>query len=174
MVVANIALDAQQYYHSALPSAINGETIYANNYALSDIRAWLNDSFYITAFNSSQKDVILTTAVDNSESSTKYSANTYACANTDDKVFLLSYKEITSYFSNNSARQFKSTDYAKSQGCYATTGVDDGNCYYILRSPHCKYDSYVSDVGTDGSPDYCTDVINADVGIIPALTISLA
>ena len=65
-----------------------------NNYADSNIRAWLNDSFYKAAFSDIEKAIIETTLVDNSAASAGYSQSANASANTNDKIFLLSYKEI--------------------------------------------------------------------------------
>ena len=103
-------------------------THYANDYATSSIRAWLNDDFYNTAFSSSQKASILTSELDNRAYSTSYSE--YDSETTYDKVFLLSYSEMqnTAYgFPANSdpssARRAKGTDYAKCQGLW----VDSSN-----------------------------------------------
>lgn len=96
-------------------------THYANDYATSSIRTWLNDDFYNTAFSSSQRASILTSELDNRAYSTSYSE--YDSETTYDKVFLLSDSEMqnTAYgFPANSdpssVRQAKGTDYAKCQG----------------------------------------------------------
>lgn len=96
-------------------------THYANDYATSSIRTWLNDDFYNTAFSFSQRASILTSELDNRAYSTSYSE--YDSETTYDKVFLLSDSEMqnTAYgFPANSdlssARQAKGTDYAKCQG----------------------------------------------------------
>lgn len=71
----------------------------------SHIRSWLNSTFFETAFNSSKKEKIETTIVDNSASSTLDDSNKYACDNTSDKMFLLSYKEAKNYLSSDSKRK---------------------------------------------------------------------
>ena len=98
-------------------------THYANDYATSSIRTWLNDDFYNTAFSSSQRASILTSELDNRAYSTSYSE--YDSETTYDKVFLLSYSEMQNAaygFPANSdpsfARQAKVTDYAKCQGLW--------------------------------------------------------
>lgn len=83
------------------------------DYAKSDIRGWLNESFYGLAFDTAQKNIILDTVVDNSISSAKPTEKEYeswntgeygtAGENTIDKVFLLSVRDIT-----NSDYGFKS------------------------------------------------------------------
>ena len=109
-------------------------THYANDYATSSIRAWLNDDFYNTAFSSSQKASILTSELDNKAYSTSYSE--YDSETTYDKVFLLSWSEMqnTAYgfpthTDSSSARQAKGTDYAKCQGLE----VDSSNECSIQR-----------------------------------------
>lgn len=62
---------------------------YANNYATSSIRKWLNDDFYNTAFTSTQKSNILTSKLDNKACSNLYSE--YDSEITYDKVFLPSF-----------------------------------------------------------------------------------
>lgn len=59
----------------------------SNNYMNSEIRAWLNGEFYNKAFTALQQELIQITNVDNSVYSTGYSSNSYACANTNDKIF---------------------------------------------------------------------------------------
>ena len=67
-------------------------TCYANDYATSSIRAWLNDDFYNIAFSSSQKANILTSKLDNKAYKTSYSE--FDGETTYDKVFLLSWNEV--------------------------------------------------------------------------------
>ena len=122
--------------------------IYANNYAYSTVRQWLNDTFYDTAFSSLQKQIIITTEVKNDLESAGYPQDTYrqpakyVYKNTKDDIFLLSVQEAsnTSYgFSNvlqsnelygeDTARVKKTTAYAKAQGgCGKEVG------YWWLRS----------------------------------------
>ena len=52
-----------------------------NNYALSEVRQWLNDTFYQTAFTSLERELILATNVDNSAKSTGYAKNPYVSFN---------------------------------------------------------------------------------------------
>lgn len=75
-----------------------------NNYAKSDLRAWLNGTFLETAFNKKQKEMIQVTSVDNSARSTNpdndplkfnFGENPYACENTQDKLFVVSVKEAS-------------------------------------------------------------------------------
>lgn len=129
ILVADRILDSQPFDYEG------GESY--NNYAESTIRRWLNDNFYNTAFSAAEKEVILTTKVDNSASSTEVSDNPYACEDTYDKIFLLSYVEATTYYTSGQERIKMGSNYARSQGLEV---VDYSNCtvdsYWWLRSPN--------------------------------------
>lgn len=149
----------------------------SNNYKESEIRAWLNNEFLITAFNTLQQQIILTTTVDNSVESTGYSENKYACEDTLDKVFLLSYKEATNisyglYEYKN--RQMQTSDYARANRAHMDT---DRNCYgnalWWLRSPECNYVYYARNVDCDGDICYYNLVYWTAFGVVPALQIKL-
>ncbi len=183
LVMANLIVDCQQYYQNSGNRTIDGRLVYPNNYAHSDIRAWLNDNFYQTAFDELSMQFIITTEVDNSASTTSSRGNIYACENTDDKVFLLSYREVvnSSYgFESNAiisdeARQLTGTDYAKSQGLYVeATGTYVGNGWWWLRSPFPYNDSNANHVQPIGISDYNNyDVDYTSGGVVPALNIQL-
>lgn len=173
-LMADLVLDSQDYHYSRDERTIGGSTVYANNYQESHIRSWLNSNFYNTAFTTAEQARIQTTTVDNSVASTGYSSNTYACANTSDQVFLLSYAEATnaSYgLSTDASRQLKSSAYAQSQGVY--TNTSNGNSYWWLRSPHSNYASVARFVDSDVSDINSTRVNVTDQGVVPALWISL-
>ena len=173
LLMSDVLLDSQCYYHDSDNNrTINGKTVYPNNYKESDIRKWLNGTFYDQAFDSANKAVIKTTLVDNSASTTSSSSNSYACENTNDKVFLLSYKEATntSYgFSSNSTRQLKPTEYAKSQGAY----VYNGNGWWWLRSPTSTFALFALYVYNDGNAGGYSYVNGTGYGVVPALRITL-
>ena len=136
------------YHHTHLSPTIDGQTVYANNYANSDIRAWLNDEFYNTAFGDLQQALIQTTEVDNSAASTGNSSNRYACENTFDKVFLLSYREVitieygfeSSFTYNDTARRMLMSDFSRATGAYMSTSSGYyGNGWWLLRSPGSNF-----------------------------------
>lgn len=117
------------------------KNVYANDYATSSIRNWLNEVFYNTAFNSAEKSVIATTKTDN-YAYPGYSQ--YDSQPTDDKIFLMSYDEMTntSYGFNadedfyNAVRRAKNTDYALSRGSLSSRSeLYRGNGNWWLRSP---------------------------------------
>lgn len=154
-----------------------------NNYKKSAIRSWLNGEFYNTAFSALQQGVILTTTVDNSAASTAYAYNQYACDNTEDKIYLLSYAEayaITNSTASSESRVRMATDYARALGVsIQTTGnYPYGSSSWWLRSPHDK-SSYQPNtdalyVYTSGSLYGNTMVGTTSVGVVPALQINVA
>ena len=148
-----------------------------NNYELSDIRKWLNNTFYSTAFETLQAELIKTTNVDNSLSSTGDKNNSNVCNNTNDKVFLLSYQEVTNEslgFATDTDRKMKESDYAIVMGV-------DGWASWALRSPSASYRGYIKTViytGTAGNHQTSVDggLGAADFyenGVVPAMWIKL-
>lgn len=131
---------------------------YANNYAKSDIRKWLNNEFLEQAFYYDDS-LIQETVVDNSAKSTGYSSNSYACQDTVDKVFLLSYEEATSVRYNLDTNESRIRKY---QGT---------SCWWWLRSPRNYSNSSARTVNYVGSL-YDSTVTDTG-GVVPALRISL-
>ncbi|MCR4874746.1 MAG: DUF6273 domain-containing protein [Clostridia bacterium] len=128
LISSILSIDAQEYEPSTKNDEYehNGGTGYANNYALSHIRKWLNYNFYSTAFSAKQKEIIQTIEVDNSIESYG-TANTHwagasndklICDNTNDKIFLLSFGEVETYYPQYADRAANGSDYAKSQGLF--------------------------------------------------------
>ena len=173
-VVSTMILDRSCYYVDTYYRNIDGADIAPNNYKYSTLREFLNNGFYNSAFTTAQQNAILITDVDNSASTTGSSTNKYACENTRDKVFVLSYKEAfnSSYFASNAERQLKVTDYAKATGAYFGTGDYENVGYWWLRSPYDYYDNDACYVYGGGDGDN-HDVYDASRGVVPALQISL-
>lgn len=104
--------------------------------------------------------------------STGDTTNSYCCGNTDDKIFLLSVKEVETSgyrFSSNNDRIRKTTDYAKANYAYQSN-TDGCGGWWWLRSPY--YNPYFTAraVYIDGDYIYC--VIDRNGGVVPALSIS--
>ncbi len=141
LVLSKSIIDSQAYSNTIYSNSKGytndaaGEN-YANNYATSSIRKWLNEDFYNTAFTSTQKQNILPTTLNNKAFSTSYSE--YDSVSTTDNVFLLSYSEaqnasygFTDNTSSTETRKAVGTDYAKAQGLW----VDSNKCSdWRLRS----------------------------------------
>lgn len=155
----------------------------SNNYMNSEIRAWLNNQFYNTAFTELQKQLILTTEVDNSAYSTGYEANPYACANTNDKIFLPSYRDMintaygfnSGYSASDTARRRITSDYSRATGAYMYTssGYYGNGCWW-LRSPSNYYGISARGVSFDGFISSSDGVDITSIGVVPALKIQLS
>ncbi len=194
-LLSEMILDNTSFYSSTSSRTINNSTIYANNYEYSNIRAWLNGyngtdynvsdytnkGFIDIAFTEVEKLLINSTLVDNSLSSTGYTTNPYICNNTTDKIYLLSYSDVTntsygfssSYSACDVARRAQLSDFARSKGCYMSTSTSYlGNGYWWLRSPSNKYSYSAKGVFNDGYI-YNYYVANTDVGARPALEITI-
>ena len=176
-LVTDLIIDNQKFHSSTSTRTIDGKTIYPNNYEYSDIRKWLNEDFYNKAFTKVLQSYINTTLVDNSKNSIGFSNDTYTCNDTYDKVYLLSYKDITNTeygFIDYTSREKQLTDYAKAKGCYMNTNdsyYNNGN--YWLRSPNYDYDycaRYVYYIGYISGN--CVNY--GPVGVSSAITISLS
>ena len=175
-ILCDMVIDSQAYSPNGVHGMMNGVNIYPNQYDISAIRVWLNETFYNTAFDELQKQIIRTVTVDNSAATTDFAINQSACQNTLDKVFLLSYLDATSadYGMSNASRKKQATDYALSQGVYVDPNAkDDGYALWGLRSPDGYYgSSYVRVVESDGGVEY-KGHLSACVGVVPALQIKL-
>ncbi len=184
--------------------SIDGEgKIFQNNYKYSQIRAFLNGldfvdesnkkssaytnaGFLQTAFTKKGISKISDTLVDNSGASAVDSDGSldenerFACADTTDKVFLLSEKEVTdksfgfdSYEKSgeNSSRIRKVTDFAKSERAYENNyeNVNLGGWWW-LRSP--AYDTNVArNVFDDGDSAIATGTYSGEIGVVPAICV---
>ncbi len=190
MVMSETILDSQPYNNYILSSGTDeygyiaywgdsSKTYYANNYAESSIRQWLNNDFYNTAFSKTQQNIIKSTTIDNSAYSNVCSA--YDSEATNDKIYLLSQNDSidTSYGFSNSYSEFdierraQGSDYAQSQGLWINTSASYyGNVLWLLRSPGndsrgCRR------VHDYGQLDYNYNVSNTDNGVRPALNFDL-
>lgn len=175
------------YYGATSNRSLAGTTIYANNYKYSNVRAYLNSTknqfetdggtpteydvdwtdagFLTSAFTAAEQSKIKTTTVDNSAVTTDSDSNQYACENTEDKVFLLSYNDATKKIyglNNNSDRIMQPTAYAS---------ANNAGGFWWLRSPFYYYSYNARFIYSDGY-DYNRDVDDDDVGVVPALSVT--
>ena len=189
-------------FRGAKESDVDGT--YANNWEYCFLRRWLNETFYNEVFNDLQKEIIQTTRLDNSarscnpnayptyypdtySSQNKPGENKYAaqCKDTDDKIFLLSLRDITTtaYGFNKDvkaedpARNLQATDFAKF--CGAPMDIyEEKYVTWYTRSP-----SIGSRGGNDGYSTFVLDRhqkgaikstdLTPDGGVVPALWITL-
>lgn len=133
----------------------------------SDIRQWLNNEFYTTAFNKSEKAKIQTSLIKNEDNS-EY--GTSGGNDTEDKVFLLSEKEAETLFSNADERIAKATGYAEKSGVCVT---EKKEAMWWLRSPG-NYGNYAAEVSNYGwINEYGNHVDSSGYGVRPALYLNV-
>lgn len=119
LVISKYALDCKPY--DTNDTAVTWEAC--------TLRGWLNNVFINASFSAEEKAMIPTVTV-SADKNPDYSTNPGNA--TQDQVFLLSITEVNKYFSSNSARQCKPTDYAVANGAWES---DSGNFWWWLRSP---------------------------------------
>ena len=148
----------------------------------SSLRSWLNNDFYDTAFNKTEKSMIKETTVKNVDNPYY---GTEGGRNTKDKVFLLSISEVTNtkfgFDSDTLAydinRRCAPTDYAVTQGALQDSVVTDddniGICRsWLLRSPGSS-SYYAAYVCYDGRVSVYGDNVDYFDAVRPALFINL-
>ena len=171
---------------------------YANNWEYCFLRRWLNETFYNEVFNKLQKEIIQTTHLDNTARSSnpndypkyygygeKAGKNKFAdqCKNTDDKIFLLSLRDITNttygfnkdVLAKDPARNLQTTDFAQLHGAPMNTN-DKKYVTWYTRSPapangNQGYATFVLDRHAKGAIDSID--LTPDGGVVPALWITL-
>ena len=153
-------------------------TNYANNWEYSTIRRWLNETFFVAAFSTSERSQIPCTKLTTPAYST--SCSQYDVGETGDYVFLPSYRDMinssygfsSDYSYSDINRRAHSSDYAKSQGVYCHTLYKD-KCDkyasdYCLRSAGSR-SCYTIGVKYSGEVCEYWNTHYADDGIRPAL-----
>ena len=157
LLLSKYVLDAKPY----------NEELEAVTWETSDIRQWLNNEFYTTAFNKTEKAKIQTSLIKNEDNS-EY--GTSGGNDTEDKVFLLSEKEAETLFSNWEERIAKATEYAQKSGVC----VDEKKrSVWQLRTPADESDGAAA-VSFYGSVDTYGYVVDCrDEGMRPALYLNL-
>lgn len=107
----------------------------AVTWAECDLRYWMNNTFYNSAFSSEEKQSILKTHVRNPDNSYH---GTDGGADTDDYLFCLSLDEVSRYMPSDSDKAAVPTKYARSHGAYLSEDYRiDGELsgWWWLRSP---------------------------------------
>lgn len=151
-------------------------TKYANDWANSSLRIWMNGDFYNAAFSSSEKSQLENVTLENSSLGMFSNQGNFRDESID-KVFLLSYNDIINSkygFSAgagipDTARQMKASDYAKCQGCWvnSTTEYND-NALWCIRSVTFSHDIMnITESGSISTNYYCVN--NTNNGIVPAI-----
>ncbi len=181
LLLADMLLDCPNFPEYPLDEQSD---FFLNNYEMSHIRTWLNDSFLKTAFTDDEKGIIKKSFVDNSASTTfivhgsGINQSRYICDDTYNRLFLLSYMEAIDSrlgFIGSSRddpyREGVPTAYAMSQGARVDVNTAAGSWW--LRSPGWySYETYF--VSGKGRIDNRSTSVNYTcICVRPALQLSL-
>lgn len=174
LAISQYALDCIPYHTT--DDGITWKTSY--------VRKWLNESFYNTAFSTDEKAQILTSQI-TTERNPRYT-DVFPGSNTEDKIFLLSIKEIEMYLTprqeNNEenqhytnrrreARLCEPTPYAVAQGAYVRK--DTNGSWWWLRNPG-EVGNNASCILSYGDILYAGESVNSGRGTVrPAMWISV-
>ena len=187
LIICNTIIDAQPYsntIYSGKDAYYNDADLknYASDYATSSIREWLNNDFINTAFTESESDEIKLADLEIDGYYTSIGTPGHEeldSSMTSDKVYLLSYKEVTSSkygygpdaYGRDELCKLKGSDYAKCQGLtvFREKGSkEDGYSSWILRSPGANSHRNCG-VYFDGYATTSYYVYNTNYGICPAM-----
>ena len=200
------------YKYSKIRAYLNGlKYRYHDNYNFYEMTEYENNGFLQKAFTSAAQSYIQITEVDNSVESTlptywdtisdydknlswNNGQNRYICENTNDKIFLLSLRDVTTFdycftlmdfgfpdFKEDSrdsiyARAKTPTDYAMANfvrmGKYGYGVSAVYYCYYLLRSPGHEIDEDLYRVDNRGEVDNRRDGTYS-WGVAPAMWIKV-
>ena len=178
-LLSALTLDNMYYTtHASSYEDEEGKYVSISNYYHSDLRAWLNDGFLNSAF-ALNDEYVATTTVDNGFDTCNGKNTWNASPDTEDKVFLPSYKDmVTSAYGfpgsegASDSRASKATDYAMAKYTYAYEGEAYlHNSIYWTRSPDSEYRVYVSSVRWDGKVD--SEHATKNEGVRPCITLNL-
>ena len=155
-----------------------------NEWVNSELRTWLNSTFYTSAFTSDEQEIISTTTVGNNKTGNynTSTSNTKGVA-TEDKLYCLSYWDYynsAGIFTNTATKRLCSpTDFALGNYCQKGTNTsyvtatypNGGTCYYWTRSAgsSTSYAFIVSIPGDLGN----TYMNYSTIGVRPALRLSI-
>ncbi len=167
IMTSYFTLDYLLFHHTYEPVIIDGETIYGNNYELSDIRQWLNNEFYNKAFTDLEKEQIQISFVDNSKNSNEHKMESeYYSNNTYDKVYLLGGVDQRKYYTNEQFYEepWYASDYTKAQTIHMLERDEIG---FWLRTPRASEDSSVY-VGF-----FSASYVSTSLGVRPVIKINI-
>ncbi len=159
LLLSQFALDAMSYNDSNTDA----------DWEESSLRSWLNTEFLNMAFDEEEKANILSTNVDNSKGQGNSVFTNKDRPSTDDRVFLLSYREAGRYFETDSARICQPTEVARLNKAYVDSETD--GCIWWLRSSGIAQ-NFAGNILVDGS-DGLGDFVYETAGVRPAIWVNL-
>lgn len=183
LLIANAIIDTQPFSYNNYNGQYADEEhlYYVNNYAHSTIRGWLNGIFAENAFSDEEAELLILREQDNGfdrpEDADAPFAR-FACENTSDNVFLLSFYEVLedTWFPDDASRIRVGTNYARALGLENFHDQDPvlypDNDYWFLRSPG-GLSTNQGYVDLNGAVTYGIDTVSYDVGVCPAVYIDL-
>lgn len=161
LLISNYIIDAQNFYSSKEGEKIehNGGTGYVSDYFLSDVKKWLEESFFANSFDYYQKGAVV-------KSTVIYAKAVGLSAN----MWLASANDIESFFAREIDRKAQTTDYAKSQGLENYAGLSS---WYLCTSSTSNGVNYVGTSGKIYSGVYEDILVTRILGIRPLCWINL-
>lgn len=147
LLMSRYVLDCVPYYTER--SAVTWET--------SNLRKWMNETFYQTAFTDEQKQEIMTAQLNNEPN--PYYPAVNSGNSTTDKLFTLSYQEANRLLDSSNLNT-AATEYARAQGAKFRNDNPEKKVYWWLRTPGKEpYYAVVTSVNRN-----CLDEVGNAVG----------
>lgn len=134
-------------------------------WAKSDLRKYLNETFYRKAFDADERKLICEVEVNTPDGR----SGTDGGSNTMDKVFVLSIEQLTKYFSSEFKRKAIPTEYAKEEGAEYDK---DGYGWYWARNPG-KTQNTAAGVHVGGGINYDGRNVSSVEALRPALWVDI-
>ncbi len=171
-LVTDDIIDTRAFHFVTKIEEIDGVETRPSDYTTSSIRKWLNEEFYDICFTEEEKTWIKE-SVNEIDSIDILSGKTLE-GETIDKVFLLSYKEVTNRnlgFFGVDARRARCSDYARAKGLTNVNSDILASSNWWTRSGFEYTPLFPAMVKYDGTADnpYYPDGVN--IGVRPAIKI---
>ena len=153
-----------------------GKLIRASDFEYSSIRKWLNDYFYNNAFTDEEKALIQDSYNVNNPVYNFSTTNFVKLNPTTDKVFLLSYKEVTNFsygFYNQECRMAKPSDFSRAKGSLSIKNDVSSSTNWWLRTGYEFTPLFPAMVKYEGTADKNYYPQGENIGVRPAIRIIL-
>ena len=165
LLISKSILEYRHYY----------QNFKSSEWSYSYVRSFLNETFYNTAFSTTEQKYILSSTVE-ADKNPKYGTIDNQIRKTTDKVFILNITEANKYYSSDETRRCSASDYAIAKGVkasdtYSINGKPTST--WLLRTPGGSA-SLITCVGQSGGfGDYYGISAGVDCGIRPAVWIDI-
>lgn len=142
----------------------------SGDYVESDVRAWLLEQFFVTAFHGLQKDMILTSEIEGRMMFSEGLSGDLVPEYISDRVFLLSEEEA---LDAGYAKGLPVSDYARATGTYMNSGNHYGDGWWWLRTVEGNGEGEADIVHILRGDIGPRDVTNSSIGVVPAMWVNL-